>query len=146
MPFYHFNSDVQLASQVGRHPGGLDARDSIAATTNRDRHLNLLLGRTRCASIARNARKRRERQHRETDDDQESGSVAPERQIGPRFPDERFCFSRQLPLGSTAREEVEGLDGDKPARWLIEAQDRKIAELSGRPRGPIKTIVRSPNQ
>ena len=45
-----------------------------------------------------------------------------------------------------AREEVEGLDGDAPARWLIEAQDRKIAELSGRPRGPIKTIVRSPNQ
>ena len=30
---------------------------------------------------------------------------------------------------------MEGLDGDKPARWLIEAQDRKIAELSGRPRG-----------
>ncbi len=45
-----------------------------------------------------------------------------------------------------AREEVEGLDGDAPARWLIEAQDRKIAELSGRLRGPIKTIVRSPNQ
>lgn len=45
-----------------------------------------------------------------------------------------------------AREEVEGLDGDAPARWLIEAQDRKIAELSGRPRGPIKSIIRSPNQ
>ena len=45
-----------------------------------------------------------------------------------------------------AREEVEGLDGDEPARGLIEALDRKIAELSGRPRGPIKTIVRSPNQ
>ena len=45
-----------------------------------------------------------------------------------------------------AREELEGLDGDAPARWLIEAQDRKIAELSGRPRGPIKSIVRSPNQ
>lgn len=45
-----------------------------------------------------------------------------------------------------AREEVEGLDGDAPARWLIEAQDRKIAELSGRPRGPIKSITRSPNQ
>lgn len=44
------------------------------------------------------------------------------------------------------REEVEGLDGDKPARWLIEAQDRKIAELSGRPRGPIKSISRSPSQ
>jgi hypothetical protein len=45
-----------------------------------------------------------------------------------------------------AREEVEGLDGDAPARELIEAQDRKIAELSGRPRAPIKTIARSPNQ
>lgn len=44
------------------------------------------------------------------------------------------------------RAEVAGLDGDAPARWLIEAQDRKIAELSGRPRGPIKTIVRSQNQ
>lgn len=44
------------------------------------------------------------------------------------------------------REEVEGLDGDEPARGLIEAQDRKIAELSGRPRGPIKSISRSPNQ
>lgn len=44
------------------------------------------------------------------------------------------------------RTEVEGLDGDAPARWLIEAQDRKIAELSGRPRGAIKTIVRSQNQ
>lgn len=44
------------------------------------------------------------------------------------------------------RSEVEGLDGDAPARWLIEAQDRKIAELSGRPRGPIKTIVRSQSQ
>ncbi|MBK8175935.1 MAG: hypothetical protein IPK66_11900 [Rhodospirillales bacterium] len=44
------------------------------------------------------------------------------------------------------REEVDGLDGDEPARALIEEQDRKIAELSGRPRGPIKTIARSPNQ
>ena len=44
------------------------------------------------------------------------------------------------------RSEVEGLDGDKPARCLIEAQDRKIADLSGRSRGPIKRIVRSNNQ
>lgn len=43
------------------------------------------------------------------------------------------------------RTELEGLDGDAPARSLIEAQDRRIAELSGRPRGPIKTIVRSQN-
>jgi hypothetical protein len=39
--------------------------------------------------------------------------------------------------------EVGGLDGDDPARAFIEAQDREIAERSGRPRGPIKTIARS---
>jgi len=27
---------------------------------------------------------------------------------------------------------------------LIEAQDRKIEEMSGKPRGPIKTVKRSP--
>lgn len=42
--------------------------------------------------------------------------------------------------------ELGGLDGDAPARAIIEAQDRKIAEMSGRPRGPIKTIKRSPGQ
>ena len=39
-----------------------------------------------------------------------------------------------------------GLDGDEPAKTLIEEQDRKIAEMSGNPRGPIKSISRSPNQ
>lgn len=39
-----------------------------------------------------------------------------------------------------------GLDGDEPARTFIEAQDRKIAEMSGNPRGPIKSITRSPGQ
>jgi hypothetical protein len=39
--------------------------------------------------------------------------------------------------------EVGGLDGDDPARTFIEAQDRTIAERSGNPRGPIKTISRS---
>jgi hypothetical protein len=38
---------------------------------------------------------------------------------------------------------VGGLDGDEPAQAVIEEQDRTIAERSGRPRGPIKTIVRS---
>jgi hypothetical protein len=38
---------------------------------------------------------------------------------------------------------LDGLDGDEPARAHIEEQDRKIAELSGRPRGPIKSIARS---
>ena len=36
-----------------------------------------------------------------------------------------------------------GLDGDEPALRLIEEQDRKIAEQSGRPRGPIKSVVRA---
>lgn len=42
--------------------------------------------------------------------------------------------------------ELGGLDGDDPARGIIEEQDRKIAEMSGRPRGPIKSIRRSPGQ
>jgi len=37
-----------------------------------------------------------------------------------------------------------GLDGDAPARGLIEAQDRQIAAASGRPRSDVKSIVRSP--
>jgi hypothetical protein len=40
--------------------------------------------------------------------------------------------------------ELGGLDGDEPARSFIEAQDRAIAERSGKPRGPIKSITRSP--
>jgi len=39
--------------------------------------------------------------------------------------------------------ELGGLDGDAPAKAFIEAQDRKIAEMSGNPRGPIKTITRT---
>lgn len=38
------------------------------------------------------------------------------------------------------------LDGDDAARGFIESQDRQIAEMSGNPRGPIKTITRSPGQ
>ena len=37
-----------------------------------------------------------------------------------------------------------GLDGDEPAREIIEQQDREIAAASGRPRGPVKTLKRSP--
>ena len=39
---------------------------------------------------------------------------------------------------------LDGLDGDDPARWEIEAQDRNIAEMSGEPRAEIKSISRSP--
>ena len=37
-------------------------------------------------------------------------------------------------------------EGDAAARGFIEAQDRTIAEMSGNPRGPIKSITRSPGQ
>ena len=35
-----------------------------------------------------------------------------------------------------------GLDGDAPARYFIEAQDREIAERSGRARARIKSVDR----
>lgn len=38
---------------------------------------------------------------------------------------------------------LSGFDGDEPAKEFFEAEDRKIAELSGRPRGAIVTIKRS---
>ncbi len=40
--------------------------------------------------------------------------------------------------------ELSGLNGDAPARAFVELQDRKIGEMSGRPRGRIKSISRSP--
>jgi hypothetical protein len=45
-----------------------------------------------------------------------------------------------------ASSELGGLDGDAPATAIIEAQDEKIAALSGRPRGKIKSITRSSNR
>lgn len=35
-----------------------------------------------------------------------------------------------------------GLDGDGPARDILEEQDREIAERSGKSRGPIASIER----
>ena len=37
-----------------------------------------------------------------------------------------------------------GLDGDTPAKSLIEAQDREIGVASGRPRPDIRSIARTP--
>ncbi len=42
-----------------------------------------------------------------------------------------------------ASSELAGPNSDAAAKAIIEAQDRKIAELSGRPRGAIKSITRS---
>jgi hypothetical protein len=39
--------------------------------------------------------------------------------------------------------ELGGLDGDAPARTIIETQDQKIAEMSGIRRSPIKSIARA---
>lgn len=36
-----------------------------------------------------------------------------------------------------------GLDGDEPARTVIEEQDRKIAEASGKPPRAISAVKRS---
>jgi len=36
-----------------------------------------------------------------------------------------------------------GLDGDGPAKDILEAQDREIAERSGIPRAAIKSVTRS---
>lgn len=42
-----------------------------------------------------------------------------------------------------AASELSQFEGDANAKTIIMAQDRKIAEVSGRERGAIRTIVRS---
>jgi hypothetical protein len=42
-----------------------------------------------------------------------------------------------------ATADIDQFDKENSARALIEAQDRKIAEMSGRPRGPVKAIKKS---
>jgi hypothetical protein len=36
-----------------------------------------------------------------------------------------------------------GVDGDLPAKIYIETQDRQIAEISRKPRSPIKSLTRA---
>jgi hypothetical protein len=40
--------------------------------------------------------------------------------------------------------ELDSIDGDAAAKTYIEAQDRKIAETSGKPRASVKSVSRSP--
>jgi hypothetical protein len=47
--------------------------------------------------------------------------------------------NRKVPLTALG-----GLDGDEPARGIIEAQDREIGLASGRPRGQVKSLIRTP--
>ena len=45
-----------------------------------------------------------------------------------------------------ALSELGEIGNEDEAKAIIEAQDRKIANLSGKPRGPIKSISRTPNR
>lgn len=42
-----------------------------------------------------------------------------------------------------ANADISDLDGDATVKAIIEAQDQKVAALSGRPRAAIKSITRS---
>jgi len=49
-----------------------------------------------------------------------------------------ICPNRKVPAT-----ELGGLDGDAPARTIIEDQDQKIAEMSGNRRSRIKSLARA---
>jgi hypothetical protein len=58
------------------------------------------------------------------------------------YQDGTLSSNRKIPLA-----ELEGFEEEEgTAKALIEAQDRKIAALSGRSRGPVKTLSRTPNR
>ena len=44
------------------------------------------------------------------------------------------------------RAEIADMDDEAAVRAYFEAQDRKIAEMSGNPRGPIKSMTKSAKQ
>jgi hypothetical protein len=39
--------------------------------------------------------------------------------------------------------ELDGVESDEAAKPYIEEEDRKIAEMSRKPRGPIKSVTRA---
>ena len=53
------------------------------------------------------------------------------------YEDGTLTSNRRVPSSALG-----GLEGDEPATVIIEEQDREIAERSGRPRSPIKSISR----
>ena len=56
-----------------------------------------------------------------------------------RYADGTQASNRRVPT-----ELLGGLDGDEPARTEIEAQDRKIADASGKPARAIQSHMRAP--
>jgi hypothetical protein len=57
------------------------------------------------------------------------------------YEDGTMTSNRKVPS-----EAIGGFEGDEPARALFEAQDREIAERSGRPRAAIKSFERAPTR
>ena len=55
------------------------------------------------------------------------------------YEDGSQASNRRVPM-----EILAGLDGDEPARRVIEEQDEAIAQKSGRPRRMIRSLTRSP--
>jgi len=53
------------------------------------------------------------------------------------YQDGTLSSNRKIP-----KSEIDIFEPDASAKAILEAQDRKIAELSGRARGPIKSISR----
>jgi hypothetical protein len=53
------------------------------------------------------------------------------------YEDGTLTSNRRVPTSALG-----GLEGDAPAETIIEAQDCEIAERSGRPRSPIKSVSR----
>lgn len=53
------------------------------------------------------------------------------------YEDGSLSSNRRVPNADLA-----GLEGDAPAKAIIEAQDRQIGEMSGCPRGRIKSLAR----
>jgi hypothetical protein len=73
---------------------------------------------------------------------QEEGPMARKKPVDGEFvmfnvvyQDGTLSSNRKIP-----RQEIDQFEPDASAKAIIEAQDRKIAALSGRPRGPIKSI------
>ena len=64
--------------------------------------------------------------------------AAPQRKGVRQQADGTQTSNRKVPCS-----ELDGIDGDLPAKPYIEEQDRKIAEMSGKPRGPIKSVTRA---
>jgi hypothetical protein len=70
------------------------------------------------------------------------------RRLGARRADEFVFFDvlyedgTQTSNRKVPASELEGADSDVSAKPYIEEQDRKIAEMSGKPRGPIKSVTR----